>query len=213
MKKQGDEVLNQLSRDKPCWLTQGQLETKVPAHGRSSFLDWKTVKTWANAGLNWGRSKLQTSSNWAPQILKFREKESKPTGTAGAANDRRYFSTLRYWRESQSKTFASYRLSQSLIDQGKKRGNKATGSLHKGFWYIISGLCTRGTRLWPQSQHRNAHGSGLEMRSQQPSRFPEKLLTRHLTSLSHNRLFPSTGSQVTSHIMQQEGMIRNFLFR
>lgn len=63
-KEQGDQVLKQLSRDKPCLLTEGQLETKAPAHGKRKFLDQKTAKTQANAGPNWRGIKLQRSSNW-----------------------------------------------------------------------------------------------------------------------------------------------------
>lgn len=100
------------------------------------------------------------------------------------------------------------RLNRSLPKETKE-GTR----LHKGSQYIVPGLCTPGYRQGPKTSTGMHRGPGWRCSQQQPAHFPKMLLTRHVTILSHNRLFPSTGSQVTSHIMQQEGMTRNFLFR
>lgn len=130
-------------------------------------------------------------------FLKFSEKYSKPKGIPGAANDRRYSSTLCYQKELQQLANSFCQSSPSPTAQGKKRGNEIERSLHRRNSIHCPRVCTPGTQLGAQIQHRNVDRSTLEMQSQQSSHLPKMLLTRHVTIFSHNRHFSQ--HEVTSH--------------
>lgn len=139
-KEQGDEVLKQLSRHKPCRLTQGQLEMKAPAHGRRNLLD---QKTWNNTGLNWGGIKLQRSSNWTlanPEIPRKSSQSQKGHQEQQMTEGTFILYTTKRNR-IRSHLPAIDRLNRSLPKETKE-GTR----LHKGSQYIVPGLCTPGYR-------------------------------------------------------------------
>lgn len=98
-------------------------------------------------------------------------------------------------------------LNHTLPKEGRE-GMRPRDALHEGSQYIIAGLCAPEHRQGSRASTGTCTGLGWRC---SPGKQQGCWLL--LTIRSHNRLFPSMGSQVTSHVMQQEGMIRNFLFR